>query len=274
MVQATKGGAGNASTMWLKRRLDRLWRISATGFCFGFFFVGGLLQSLLVFPVVYGLPGRKAKKARRVRAIQQKTFARFVQLMQLFGLIRVRLHNTELLAQSPGCLVIANHPTLIDVVILFANLPRANCVVKGELWRNRYLKGVMRAAGFISNDSGEQLLQGCRQALDSGEAVLIFPEGSRTAPGEAPRFKRGLANIAVRTGAPILTAFITCNPLTLTKGAPWYRIPPRRADIDVYFAELLQPQALVDDFADKPRAARLLTRHLENYFEEGLKRYG
>ncbi|WP_339896800.1 lysophospholipid acyltransferase family protein [uncultured Gilvimarinus sp.] len=260
--------------MWFKTRLDRCWRVAATGFCFSFFFAGGLLQSLLVFPVIYALPGAKDKKARRVRSLQQRTFAGFVQLMQLFGLIRVTLHNSELLAQSPGCLVVANHPTLIDVVILFAKLPQANCVVKGELWRNRYLKGVMRAAGFISNDSGERLLRGCQQALSRDEAVLIFPEGSRTAAGKAPSFKRGFANIAVRTGAPILTTFITCNPLTLTKGAPWYRIPPRRAEINIYFAELLQPQTLVDDFEDKPRAARLLTRHLESYFEEGLKRYG
>lgn len=259
---------------WIKYRADRLWRTIATGLCFGFFSLGGLSQSLLLFPVIYALPGSREHKACRMRALQQRTFAGFVWLMERLGLIRVRLHNIELLAKSPGCIVIANHPTLIDVVILFAHLPRANCVVKGELWRNRYLKGVMRAAGFISNESAEHLLQGCRQALNADEAVLIFPEGSRTLPGQAPNFKRGFASIAVRTNAPILTAFITCNPLTLTKGAPWYQIPSRRADIDIYFAEVLQPAALVDDFADKPRATRLLTKYLENYFEEGLKRYG
>jgi 1-acyl-sn-glycerol-3-phosphate acyltransferase len=259
---------------WLKNRCDRLWRTLATGFCFAYFLLGGLLQSLLLFPVVYALPGSRARKAQRMRALQQRSFAVFVRLMECLGLIRVRLHNTELVARSPGCLVIANHPTLIDVVILFACLPRANCVVKGELWHNRYLKGVMRAAGFISNVSAEQLLRGCQGALNTGEAVLIFPEGSRTPVGEAPSFKRGCANVAVRTGAPILTAFITCEPRTLTKGAPWYRIPPRRADIDVYFTEILQPASLVDDFSDKPRAARLLTKHLEHYFKEGLKRYG
>ncbi|WP_198147253.1 lysophospholipid acyltransferase family protein [Gilvimarinus polysaccharolyticus] len=259
---------------WVKYRADRLWRVAATGFCFSVFSLGGLLQSLLVFPIIYALPGNREHKAHRIRALQQRTFAGFVWLMDVLGVVRAKLHNTELLAKSPGCIVIANHLTLVDVVILFAHLPQANCVVKGELWRNRYLKGVMRAAGFISNESAEHLLRGCQKALNANEAVLIFPEGSRNLPGQGLCFKRGFANVAVRTGAPILTAFITCNPLTLTKGEPWYRIPPKCAEVNVYFAEVLQPATLIDDFEDKPRAARLLTSYLENYFEEGLKRYG
>lgn len=259
---------------WLRRSADRLWRTLATGFCFASFSLAALAQTLLVFPVVHWLPGSRASKTERIRRLQQRSFARFAAMMETLGLIRVTLHNSALLRHSPGCLVIANHPTLIDVVILFAHLPRANCVVKGELWRNRYIRGVMRAGGFISNDSGEQLLSGSRAALDDGQAVLIFPEGSRSVPGEPLKFKRGVANVAVRTGAPILTAFITCRPLTLIKGESWYQIPPRRADIDVYFHEIIEPAAVVDDFNDKPRAARLLTRYLEEYFEEGLKRYG
>src|SRR5690625_4755627 len=106
-------------------------------------------------------------------------------MMETLGLIRVRLHNLELLHNSGGCIVIANHPTLIDVVILLAHLPRANCVVKGELWRHRFIGGVMRGAGFISNERGDELLAGCQSALNNDEAILIFPEGSRTVPGRS-----------------------------------------------------------------------------------------
>src|SRR5690625_7146837 len=91
-------------------------------------------------------------------------------MMETLGLIRVRLHNLELLHNSGGCIVIANHPTLIDVVILLAHLPRANCVVKGELWRHRFIGGVMRGAGFISTERGAELLGGCQSALKIGRA--------------------------------------------------------------------------------------------------------
>jgi 1-acyl-sn-glycerol-3-phosphate acyltransferase len=236
--------------------------------------MGGLLQSLLVFPVLRLLPGTARARTERVRKLQQRNFRWFVAMMEACGLIRVQLHNVELLRQSGGCIVIANHPTLIDVVILLAYLPGANCVVKSELWHSRFLGGVMRAAGFISNESADKMLAGCQQALDDKEAILIFPEGSRSIPGEALKFKRGMAQVAVRTHAPLVTVFITCDPITLTKGAPWYRIPPRRAEINVHVRELLQPAQLIDVYDDKPAAARLLTSYLQNYFEQGLKLYG
>lgn len=251
--------------------LDRTWRTLATGFCFAFFFGAAFAQSLLVFPLYSLWLGNSPEKPRKIRRLQQIIFAGFVRLMEVLGLIRVTFHNRALLQRSSGCLVIANHPTLIDVVILFAHLPEANCVVKGALWHNRFVRGVMRSGRFISNDSAEELLRGCQESLANGEAVLIFPEGSRTTPGEPVRFKRGVANVAVRTQAPLLTVFITCKPLTLIKGEKWYQIPPSRAHIDVYLQEVLEPQALVDDLSDKPRAARLLTDRLERYFEEGLK---
>ncbi|MGD8176191.1 lysophospholipid acyltransferase family protein [Marinimicrobium sp. ARAG 43.8] len=259
---------------WIKNKLDRLWRVAATGFCFAFFFLGGLFQSIAIFPLLRLGAGTAWEKSARVRAAQRATFRFFVAMMEAFGLIRVRIHNLDRLRQTGGTIVIANHPTLIDVVILLAWLPRANCVVKGELWRSRFLGGVMRAAGFINNESGDQLLRGCREVLDHNEAVLIFPEGSRTVPGEPLHFKRGTAQLAVRTNAPITTVFITCEPATLIKGQPWYRIPPRRADINLYVEEVLTPEALIECYDDKPAAARLLTRYLQNYYEQGLRRYG
>ncbi|HEY7885688.1 MAG TPA: lysophospholipid acyltransferase family protein [Cellvibrionaceae bacterium] len=252
---------------------DRLWRLFATGFCFFVFSAGGVIQTLLVVPFIYAMPGSEEQKARRVRALQRRTFANFVWLLGAVGVIRFRVHNRELAERSAGCLVIANHPTLVDVVILYATLPKANCVVKGELWRNRYWRGVLKAAGFISNDNAEDLLAGCQRALDRGESVLIFPEGSRTVPDKGLDFKRGMAQVAVRTHVPIMTVFITCKPLTLTKQTRWYQIPPRCADIDVYFKEVLRPQQLVSSYDDKPAAARQLTSFLQDYYQKGLKAY-
>lgn len=258
----------------IKYWLDRVWRTFGTGVCFACFFSGGLLESVTIFPILYAWPGSRRQKCQRVRHVLQQTFRFFVWLMNVFGVIKVKLHNAELLQQARGCIVIANHPTLIDVVILMSLVPRPNGVVKGDLWRNFYLKRVLNAAGFISNADGETMLKGCEESLAAGDAIVIFPEGSRSVPGEPLQFKRGVANIAVRTDAPLLTVFITCEPTTLIKGEAWYEIPPRQSVIDVYVHEWLQPQQLAPRYNDKPAAARQLTSNLQQYFEKGLENYG
>ncbi len=257
-----------------RTKCDRVWRTFATGVCFAVFFSGGLLESITIFPILYAWPGSQRQKRQRVRHVLQQTFRFFVWLMDMFGVIEVRLHNAEKLRQAKGCMVIANHPTLIDVVILMSIVPRANGVVKGDLWHNPYLKRVLTAAGFISNADGQTMLAGCADSLAAGDAIVIFPEGSRSVPGQPLAFRRGVANIAVRTDAPLLTVFIRCQPTTLIKGEAWYQIPPRKAVIDVFVHEWLQPQALAPNYDDKPAAARQLTYNLQKYFEKGLETYG
>ena len=198
-------------------------------------------------------------------------FAFFVGMMEFFHLIKVRVHNQQRLQEAHGGLILANHPTLIDVVITVAKLPDAICVVKGELFRNRYLGGVMRATGYISNDVGEQMLQEAQHHLAQNRCIVLFPEGSRSVPGKPLHFKRGTANIAVRMNAPILNIFITCTPITLTKGTPWWVVPDSRANIDLW----VQPWAQTTDFSDNnndaPAAARRFTQALQNYYEQGLQ---
>lgn len=255
------------------RFLDRPWRIFATGICFAFFSLGGLIMSTTLFPLIHMLPGGQRRNTMRVRFAVHKTFQLFVGMMSFFGLIRVHWHNLELLRSARACLVIANHPTLIDVVILISQIPHANGIVKGELFRNPWLKRVVSNAGFISNESGEQMLAESAEALAAGDAIVIFPEGSRTVPLEGLQFRRGTANIALRAEVPLLSVFITCKPITLVKGEAWYKIPERRAEIDIWVKEWLNPAQLAGGEQDISLAVRRMTLQLQEYYTEGLKIY-
>ncbi len=248
-------------------------RVLATGVCFAVFFLFGFLISVTLFPVLLVWPGSRLKKSKRVRQAIHYVFRWFVWLMEFFGLILVRKHNLELLKEAKSCLVVANHPTLIDVVILGSIVPYFNCVVKGELFRNKYLKRVVGSAGFISNGNADLMINGAQQAFADGDAIIIFPEGSRSVPRQPLHFRRGAANIAVRTRAPLLSVFIRCNPITLVKGQPWYQVPKSRAIIDISVREWLDPVDMADGCEDPPAAARKLTKNLQNYYEEGLENY-
>lgn len=255
----------------MRRLVTKIRWLLATGFCFVFFFVGALVMTVCCFPVIYATGREPIENQRRCRRVVQKVFAFFVTMMSTLGLIRVSFDGEERLAQAAGCLVIANHPTLIDVVILFAKTPNANCVVKESLWHSPYLGWLMRATGFISNDNGEKLLDNCRASLDRGDAIVIFPEGSRTRLKQGFQLKRGVAHIAVRVNVPLLPVLISCEPLTLIKDQAWYALPERCCDLHFSVQELIKPEQLLSHFHEKPAAARQLTQYLTNYFERELE---
>ena len=75
-----------------------------------------------------------------------------------------------------GLLVLANHPTLVDVVLLVSRLPNADCVVKSRLANNPFTRGPVRATVYICNDNGAGLVDDCIASVRSGHNLLIFPE--------------------------------------------------------------------------------------------------
>lgn len=247
-------------------RLNYVWRVVATGYNFAFFFIGGVLLTLTALPLARLLPGSPARKNERARRVVHTMFRYFVWQMQVTGCIRVTVRDRQRLLASDGTLIVANHPTLIDVVLLIALLPRSSCVVKAELFGNSMLRGVVRATGYINNSDPESLLQQCRDSIQAGQSIVVFPEGTRSRTGEALQFQRGAAQIAVRCGIDITPVLITCEPPMLRKGEPWYRVPPRRGEIVVQPLPRWPLSEMIAAGAPPPLATRQLNRQLESRF--------
>ncbi len=248
--------------------LNYYWRLVATGGCFAVFSLGGFVLWALVFPWLrFVSPDARPEKTRRVI---HRAFHAFLGLMRTLGIMRMEVEGGEALRQSRGVLVLANHPTLIDVVALISLMPTASCVAKQSLWKDPFLGGVVRAAGYISNSDSDQLMNDCAKDLQGGCPMIVFPEGTRTRPGEPLAFQRGAAYIALRSGRPILPVLIDCQPSTLTKREKWYQIPSRpfRLRIKVLDAVTLDRWGRLD--AQPTIAARQLTRALEVFFTEKL----
>jgi 1-acyl-sn-glycerol-3-phosphate acyltransferase len=244
------------------------WRLIATGGCFVAFGLGALFLSLIVFPLMQIVSG--PKKSIRARWVVSKVFGLFIQLMQVTGVMRLEVIGADQLRNCRNVLVLANHPTLIDVVALISLMPNASCVVKQALWRNPFMWGVVRAANYISNTEPDALVQDCAADIQTGQPLLIFPEGTRTVPGQALKFKRGAAYIALNGDVPILPVLITCVPPTLAKGDKWYKIPDKQAHLLIEVKEVVRVNQLVELGDSSAIAARKLTMALEKYFTHEL----
>ncbi len=175
-----------------------------------------------------------------------------------------------LIRSGPG-LVIANHPTLLDIVVLISRLPQADCIVKKQLWDNMFLKGIVAAAGYIPNDDGPGLLSEATKRIKKGRKVIIFPEGTRSLPERLRPFSHGFAHIAVRAPCLLWPVVITCRPSALTKGRSVFSVPHTRAQLTASAQEPLNPANYYDKADSASIAVRKVTAAVERYFEEKLE---
>ena len=255
--------------------LNSAWRACVVAFCFALVGIGGLIYVVTVFPALRFAPGGRAGHARRVRAVIRRSFALVVRILDLGGVMRVEQRNADLLAASRGkpVLVLANHPCYLDILVLLALIPDALCVVKGFVWWNPFYGGVVRAAGYLSNDDPEQLVEACSAALRAGSPLIIFPEGTRTSPGEPLRFMRGAARIALASGAAIQPILLRCDPPAFTRDGHWYEQPSSGFRMTIEARPLVGASALLAEERAQGFKPRALTRALERFFTTELKGY-
>lgn len=250
------------------RRSERLWRQFGTGISFALFGIGGLFLTVTYFPLLNIFVGNPQNRAAAAQHMVHTSWRLFVWLITRMRVIEFEAEGAELLRAEEGTLVISNHPSLLDVVLIMSLMRRTQCVVKPGVWRNPFMRGVVKATGYIPNlGDPEKFIDDCVGALRAGNNLVIFPEGSRTVPGEKARLQRGFANIAVRAGAPVRIVAVSCDPPTLLKGEKWYESPARRPRFHVKVCERIEP-ARYDDSSLPSLAARSLTRYVSRRFGE------
>ena len=244
------------------------WRWLATAFSFFIFGVGGIILTFVVFPILSCVPAEKLDREARAKAIIHHTFRLYIELMRKLGVLSYEIEGLSKLKNAQ--LVLANHPSLIDVVFLIALIPNANCVIKGKLVRNPFTRSPVRTAGYIINEDNEHVLEQANDSFTKQHALIVFPEGTRSVPDNCLALKRGAANIAVRAEADITPIIIQCSPSTLTKKDSWYQIPKKRAHFKIQIKDKIAINPYLSGMPPSV-SARRLTTDLTNYFNKELK---
>jgi len=249
-------------------RFRRSWRVFGTGLTF--FSIG--LGGILIFPLLNIFIPARQTRAVIARHLIRLMFRSFVAFIHAFGVLRYDIIGLERLERQ-GMLILANHPTLIDVLFLMAFVKRADCIVKNGLWRNPFTHGPIRAAGYIRNDDGTELIEKCIASVRSGSNLIIFPEGTRSPADGSIALKRGAANIAVRAGCNVTPVFIWCTPRFLGKGGKWWQVPPQSVSFSIEVKEDIDIRPFITAAGNPAMAARYLTAHLQDYFSKERTRH-
>jgi 1-acyl-sn-glycerol-3-phosphate acyltransferase len=254
----------------MMRPLNYYWRLAGTGFSFASFGIGGLVLGLLLFPAIHALSSGRDVARLRCQYCVHLSFRFFIWMMKSLGVLSYEIAGRQKLARPGANFVVANHPSLIDIVFIISLLPQALCVVKKAAWSNPFMAGIMWATGYIPNDDGPVLIDACVRALQEGKRLVVFPEGTRTVPGLPMKLKRGAATIIVQSEQPFLPVTISCAPTTLTKAERWYQIPTKKPHFRIQINDSIDVSPDLTEGERLSKANRRVSRVLQEALSNGV----
>ena len=163
---------------------------------FGIFALGAIFYNFIIFP-----PLKLFFKGQRLAEVYSDiihySWKFFTNIIMFFGLFRLDIKNIEEIKNIKNKVIVATHPSFIDIVILIGLIPRSTCFVKKELAYNPILKNLVNSI-FITNELElEELKIQSKKMLDMGFNLIIFPSGIRHRRDEFPKIKKGASLVAL-----------------------------------------------------------------------------
>jgi 1-acyl-sn-glycerol-3-phosphate acyltransferase len=218
--------AAEPAAVWQGPALRLLWPLAWLGLqlqllLLGLMSVAWNLAALGLHPLLPRAAGRRVG-----RAMIAWGYGLFWRIARCSGMLRLDASVLDALRDEPGLIVVANHPSMLDALMLVARLPRSACIMKASLLRNPLLGPGARLARYIRNDSAYGMVHCAVNDLRAGGQLVMFPEGTRTTRWPVNRFHPSFTLIAKRAQVPIQTVFIDTDSPYLGKGWPLWRLPP------------------------------------------------
>jgi len=177
---------------------------------YGFFGIGSVVLGLVVFPIERLLIHPKARFQKAARATVSFMFRFFINVMRAVGIVRFQTADKEKFRSLSSKIVVANHPSMLDVVFLISLIPNADCIVRGNLANSMYAS-VIRQLYIVNTLGYEEMIDFCKKSLATGTNLIVFPEGTRTPRHGRNAFKKGAARTALDTRCDILPVYIGGN---------------------------------------------------------------
>jgi len=168
-----------------------IYRVLVKWFSFFFFGMISLILVLIVFPFMclFFHPQEWFKKYGRRFVSSSMKF--FVSLMHFLGIVDLEVDNRENYRHLSSKILVANHPSLLDIVMLLSLIPNADCIVNTRLDRNVIVKGIVRRIYILNSLDFDDLIQACNESLRQGNCLIIFPGRNQNPPIRQGNFQKG-----------------------------------------------------------------------------------
>jgi len=165
--------------------------------------------SILLFPLALLIRAVTAPFDRRRAALHRFTCF-WASLYTWFNPAwRVQVEGREKIRRQTSYVMVANHQSFLDILVLFRLFAHFKWVSKIENFRIPMIGWNMSLNGYIKlrrgdRASGREMLDACARTLAASSSIMMFPEGTRSTNGRLRDFKVGAFALAQRTKTPIL----------------------------------------------------------------------
>lgn len=228
-----------------------------------YFGIGAVVLALLVFPLIRLFTLHKKDFGIIARAYVSHTFRVFLQGLNFFRTSVLKVEDKNAFRNIHGKIIVANHPSLLDFVYIMSLVPNSTCIVRGGLTHTP-LRGVIKQAYITNTTEFADLCKLCKETIDKGNNVIIFPEGTRSPRHGQNNYKKGAARIALYSNANVLPLFIGgTDKYGLGKKDPLFAYNP--VERYVYDIQVL-PEINIAEYKDlsEPIAAKHVTEKMES----------
>ena len=240
------------------------WRVIAKWLSFFIFGLGAVLLVILVFPPMRLFLHPKVCFQKYARRFVSLTFRIFIFIMFLLGIVKHIPDDRKKYKNLSSKIIVANHPSLLDVVMLISLIPNADCIV-ATYFKKHILTGVASQLYILGSLDLDNIINSCGETLKQGNCLIIFPEGTRTPRSAKPILKKGAARVALSSGCGIVPVHIGgTDKFGLGKKDPWYGFNPA----EKYIYKLsMREEISPENYKDKPApaAAKLITKQIETF---------
>ena len=196
------------------------------------------LVSLMLYPFL-----TRAQGVVVGRAAISSVYRGFWTCAQWLGLMHIDYTALDVLDRDAGLIIAANHPSMLDALLVIARVPRGICIMRASLMRNPFLGAGARLARYIRNDPPRGMIRSCVANLKAGGQLVLFPEGTRTIHAPLNPFRPGITLIAQMAQVPIQTVIIEADSPYLGKGWPIWRVPEFPVRIRMRLGQRFTPEA-------------------------------
>jgi 1-acyl-sn-glycerol-3-phosphate acyltransferase len=150
---------------------------------------------------------------RRLRALHVYTCAWAAFYTYVFPYWTVEVRNRERIRRGDTYVLVANHQSLLDILVLFRLYKHYKWVSKIEIFRVPFVGWNMTLNRYIAirrGDKGDatRMMDACGAALGGGSSIMIFPEGTRSPTGNIRDFRHGAFTLAWRHHVPVLPIIV------------------------------------------------------------------